>query len=596
MKTNGPVGRKDRSPIIREERSSGMFPGIVFFISFCVVGALAWSQEPVDQSIQAKSADSLFHHIECLLLAAPDDPTIKPEKCGFRYQFEVRRYWNSFSLPQRRVLQSFFSRPKLQTSRLSPSGRFRIHYDTTGINAPALLDNNGARIPSTARAYVDSVASTFDFVWEVETQLLGYPPPPPDKGMGGGNEYDVYILELGRSFYGQTVFEDVVNPRTPNLAYTSFIKIDNDYAGFFSRGVNGLKVTAAHEFHHAIQVGTYGFWEGESYYYEITATWMEDVVYDHVNDYYQYLPYYFNNLSLPFDLSNGFIEYGRALWGKFIEKRFGRDIMKRSWEHMITQKSLPAIDAALRERGTTFVREYSEFSLWHFFTGSQADTLRYFSEGRFYPSVRLADIVSFTPPSSYFSGTARKLSIHFYRILVNRASAQMRGMIPIDTVTIALTNLNLEAAQQGQERSYNFSYRITTEPGDPTYQSLQNGLKYKLLVDDPRNWKSIAFLNSAVKIDEVAAPFPNPFISGRSGGIVFPLDGSHPVKATLNIYSSSFELVYSKVEESRSQYGKPVILWDGRDSKGNFVPSGIYIYLISLPGKELKGKIAVVKE
>jgi len=513
-----------------------------------------------------------------------------PEKCGFPLQFEIRRYWQLFSEQQRAGLQSILARPQLQVSAVSPSGRFRIHFDTSGANVPALLDGSGARIPGTARAYADSVAAVFDFVRRFEVETLGYPPPPGDRGAGGGDEFDVYILELGRSFYGQTIFEDVVIPRNPNSVYTSFIEIDNDYSGFFSRGLSGLKVTAAHEFHHAIQVGNYGFWEEDSYYYEITSTWMEDVVFDEVNDYYQYLTSYFNNLATPFNSSNGSVEYGRAVWGKFIEKRFGRDLMRRSWEYINRMRSLPAIDGALQERGTNFVREYAEFSLWHFYTGPKADTAKYFSEGKYYPSVRIADNVSFVPPTAFISSTARSLSMLFHRLLLAKTTGAT------DTVTIALSNLNMEAAQRGDAQAYSFSYRITTEATDATYAFLKNGLKYKLIVNDPQNWKTIAFFNTNVNIEGDTSPYPNPFISGSSGGVAFPLDGDDQVKATLNIYTTSLELVCSRVAESRSQFGKQVIFWDGRDSRGNFVSSGIYIYRISLPSREVKGKLAVVKK
>jgi len=75
--------------------------------------------------------------------------------------------------------------------------------------------------------------------------------------------------------------------------WTSDIDIDNDFIGskYNAKGIQALRVTAAHEFHHAIQYG-YGWW-GERYPYELTSTWMEDVVYTDVNDYYQYLPDYF---------------------------------------------------------------------------------------------------------------------------------------------------------------------------------------------------------------------------------------------------------------------------------------------------------------
>ena len=537
-------------------------------------------------------ADSVSRRIEQVLSPLAEGSVVQSEKCGFRFQSEVQRYWEFFSPSKRTLLQALLSRPELQTSVLSPMGYFRVHYDTIGINTPFLLDKNGDPVPGSARAYVDSVAQTFDHVWQFETQFLGYPPPPEDRGKGGGNEYDIYILEFSGSIYGLTNFdeENIMNPHKPNPSYSSFIEIDNDFRGYFSAGVEGLKVTAAHELYHAIQIGNYGLWADDIYYYELTSTWMEDVVYDEVNDYYQWLPHYFRNTSLPFNLSNGFIEYGRSLWGKFIEKRFGRNLMKRSWEHISTVRTLRALDVSLREVGTSFVRELSEFSVWLFYTGWRADPTRYFSEGRAYPEIRIIDRVMFIPPTATISSSSRALSLQFYQLLVDR------GLGNLDTVSVALTNINLAAVERSEDRIYGFSYRFTTGDIDGPFESLRNGLKVKFVVSDPMNWKSITFLNSEVDAQDKFLPYPNPFVAGKSGGIVFPVRSNQPMHVTLNIYSSSFDLVWSKTQDTAIQFGKQVILWDGKDTKGSFVPSGIYVYYIITKESEYKGKTAVVRE
>lgn len=541
-----------------------------------------------------KQANSLFQRIERVFSPKSETLDSLSEKCGFRFQFDIRRYRSFLTLDQQAILRELFSRPTLQASILSPSARFRIHYDTTGRNTPAMIDPNGVRIPGTAKSYVDSVAAIFDQVWDFETRTLGYPVPPSDQGAAGGNEYDIYIIEFSRSLYGQTVFndEDVLNSQRPNPTYMSYIEIDNDYLGYFSRGLPGLRVTAAHEFHHAIQVGNYGFWSGENdvYYYELTSTWMEDVVYDDVNDYYQYLPTYFNKTTQPFNLSDGYVEYGRSVWGHFIEKRFGRSVMKRSWEYLSSMRSLQAIDASLRERGTNFVRELPEFSLWHFYTGHRADPGTYFPEARAYPEVRPLDFTTFFPPTATISNTAKSLSIQFYQLAVDGGGGRS------DTITMALTNINQVAAEQGDAQNFSFSYRFTNEPVDGSYELLRNALKVKLIVPDPMNWKSIALLNSTVNINPETLPYPNPFFAGKSGGVAFPIDARQRTRVTLNIYSADVSLICSKVEESTTQFGKQVVLWDGKDSNGKLVASGIYVYLIISEEKEYKGKIAVVKQ
>ena len=72
------------------------------------------------------------------------------------------------------------------------------------------------------------------------------------------------------------------------------MKIDNNYEedGYPTQGLMGLQVTAAHEFFHAIHFSLYSTYEA-SWLMEQTATWMEEQVYDHINDYRAYLQYFF---------------------------------------------------------------------------------------------------------------------------------------------------------------------------------------------------------------------------------------------------------------------------------------------------------------
>ena len=69
----------------------------------------------------------------------------------------------------------------------------------------------------------------------------------------------------------------------------AFCVLDNDYARsqYGIAPINALRVTAAHEFFHAIQFA-YDVYE-DLWFMEGTATWVEDEVYDKINDNYQFL-------------------------------------------------------------------------------------------------------------------------------------------------------------------------------------------------------------------------------------------------------------------------------------------------------------------
>jgi hypothetical protein len=572
-------------------------PSFLLILVIFIVHPLATSQNVASSKFsqsaeERRQADSIFLCIRDVFSSVAAVTRPITEKCGFHFQSDIRRYWNLFSADQRALIKSVFARPTMQASVLSPSGHFRIHYDTTGVDTPALIDQNDVRLPNTARAYVDSAAAIFDYVWDQEIGQLGYPAPPPDKGAGGGDEYDVYVKEFNRNLYGETVFgdEELLDSLRPNPTYMTYMEVDNDFVGYFTKGLQALKVTAAHEFHHAIQVGNYGFWQDDTYYYELTSTWMENTVFQTIHDYYQYLPRYFASTSIPFNVSNGYIEYGRAIWGKFIEKRFGQWMMKRSWEYINSMRPLWAVDASLKEGGSEFIREFPEFALWHFYTGHRADPKDYFTDGSSYPEVRPVDIVDFIPPSATISYTARDLSIQFFQVVMGGGGSTS------DTTSIALTNINLPAAEQGDDHLYSLTYSITSAPVDESYEILPNGLKVKLVVDDPTSWKSIAIVSSGINMAGESFPYPNPFIIGMSSSVSFPVDVTQQTSVTLNIYSSSLDLVCSKVEDPVNQFGRQVVVWDGKNSNGRQVSSGVYIYRIVTGDKEYKGKIAVVRQ
>ena len=92
-----------------------------------------------------------------------------------------------------------------------------------------------------------------------------------------------------RGLYGYCTSDDP--SRRTARAVSAYCVVDDDFArSQFSGSANGLralKVTAAHEFFHAVQ---FAFdWLEDLWLMEGTAAWIEDEVYDSVNDNIQYL-------------------------------------------------------------------------------------------------------------------------------------------------------------------------------------------------------------------------------------------------------------------------------------------------------------------
>ena len=147
--------------------------GLIFLACF----AEAQPRKSLRQAVRGLENDQTI-----FLSSATDSSTVK---CGTPLIHAIRSQWSALSPQSRAELEQVLQRPVLQKSRLSPSGRFRVHYDTTGFNQPALIVGNQSQ-SNTFEAYIDSVKKILDYVWRIEIDSLGFEPPPADGVQGDG--------------------------------------------------------------------------------------------------------------------------------------------------------------------------------------------------------------------------------------------------------------------------------------------------------------------------------------------------------------------------------------------------------------------------
>ncbi|MGB2867668.1 MAG: MXAN_6640 family putative metalloprotease [Bacteroidota bacterium] len=520
------------------------------------------------------------------------DGNVKPPKCGTATMALILAQWDQMSLQQRAEFERVIQRPDLQTSRLSPSGRFRIHYDTTGANEPALL-SDGLRVPNSHEAYVDSLGMIFDYCWTFEVDTLGFHPPPTDGTEGGGPEYDVYIWEYFGGTFGET-FYDQSQPLNSGLPqrFTSFIRIENDFLGYRTAGMDGLRVTAAHEFHHGIQLGAYGLWSlADRYFNELTSAWMEDAVFTNVNDYFYDIPDYFlsfrdaSNRSLGFTtFSFSFPGYERSIWGHFLAKRFGRLIMTDIWQQCKTEPVLQSMQDVLIGHGSDVPTEFSLFSHWNYFTADRADSAHYYPEGKFYPRFRPNISTTLAGPTMTMSSQAFVLSCSMEEF---KRSA--------DTVMAIVTNADLAAAQQLDVSPKNFSVKLTTAPVNEPHQILSDGRNAVFTADNPASWNVSYSLSSTSSAPvTLTAASPNPLNLNSALSLRLPVNDDPNTEAQVLLLSSSFDLLYSSEYTVTREFGMNAVVVPTADFRSK-VASGVCFVFVKTQNFDYRWKVALIR-
>jgi hypothetical protein len=241
----------------------------------------------------------------------------------------------------RRVAESILARPTDGHSGdySAPQSDFRhkcfthfcVHWVRSTRDAPSLTDKHPK---NHTPDWVDKVKSVMNFVWQKEVVDYGYGPPKGDGNSAshhGGNpnsKIDIFVQDVGRQgLYGYCTSDDPRIQFQNNLS--GYCVFDDDFSkkqfsGGGATGLAALKVTAAHEFNHAIQFNYDAF--EDPWFLEATATNMEADVYPAIHDNYQYFPaspLSKKNPDLPVDRwGSGGTQYGSWIFIRFLEEFF----------------------------------------------------------------------------------------------------------------------------------------------------------------------------------------------------------------------------------------------------------------------------------
>ena len=513
-------------------------------------------------------------------------------KCGFGIRVSVHNQWQNFTGLQKVEITNLLQVGSFEKDTVI--GRFHIFYDVSvdSLNTPALLASDNSRIPNTAKQYVDSVGRIFNDVYHIEVEQLGYDPPPFETGE---TSYRVFIVNM--SDYGFTDWDPNISPLNPGSSaprYPCFVHIHNDFSPFYTKGMNALKVTAAHEFHHVIQVGSYGFWANAVYAHELTSVWFENVNYTDVNDYYQYLMDYFvgfsDGRSFNYDPYEG--GYERCVWAHFIAKKFGINMMRRIWEEMRTRTYqentdvfLESNDAVLTDSGMTLRTAFAEFTKWNYYTADRADTVNYYPEGNHYPRFQPLQKIDFYNTTTTTNGNVEPLSSSMYEFDMQQ-----------DTITAIIANVDINNALIRNTAEQKINVTLSSQSLSLPYQEFTNGLKCKISVDTLSLWSSF-FIQSSTRTDVPrlqSDAAPNPFRLAEAPWLKLPINQDEAKTAQVFFFTSSFHLAYSGFLNVNNEGGFWAILVPTSEVKSK-LSSGIYFIIAKTVNSDYKWKIAVIR-
>lgn len=503
-------------------------------------------------------------------------------KCGFALNAELRALRDKDPRASALLKLKAF-RPSLQKSYLTPSRLFRIHYDTTGTNAVSLASTMQPGVPD----YVIEAALAAQRAYSLLVDTLAMQPHKSDRGNDGpqdlGPEFDFYIINQPASRYGETFIND------DNSSYTT---LDNDYSNYFSRGLDGLRVTVAHEYFHAVQV-SYAFRGEDIFFFEISSVWFEDFAYDDVNDYFSYMRSWFRNVSLPLNTRNSLHEYGSALWLHYLTKRLQRaDIVREFWEGIAQEPAIAAMRDVLQASpyNLPFNQALQEFYVWCFFTDYRADDDLYFEEGSDYPAIKL-DRPPILEANETLSENAPQLSAKYFPFLRNAQDVQGRLQIAVDPARFGVT---LFAPNQSDEYQARTAYGLA--PVFAEGQARQDTIVFLVVNSGSTNDEyglQISLGDQIELEDRLEAPFPNPFRPHSAGVLTVPYSITKAATVEAAIFSDDGRIVWNKKPE-RKTIGPGTIEWNGRDEEGKPVPSGVYVMRFIAGAFAASTKIVVI--
>lgn len=241
------------------------------------------------------------------------------------------------------------------------------------------MDSDGDDIPN----IIEVTAEAAEDSWDLIIDDLGYEEPIED-----GSPL-IVIFDDNDEYLSSGA-----------LGITSLLSNGNPYVAIDPWMSDAyLQVTMGHEFFHTVQ---FGYDPSFAYSYqginfaEATATWMEDILFDSVNDYALYIPEFLDYIDYSIFASiipsGSLYQYGMNIWPRFLSEYYDNDVIKNVWETYFDSnidyesdlKLYEAVKDVVDEEGGDLESVFQEFTLWNL-------DLNNYEEGDSYPDLLILD-------------------------------------------------------------------------------------------------------------------------------------------------------------------------------------------------------------
>lgn len=488
------------------------------------------------------------------------------------------------------VIDGYLAWASDENTLLSPAGRFRLGWVTTGDHAVPLADTEPQDgVPD----FVARIARYLDEAWDVAIGEVGLRPPPD-------GPIDVSFRRM--HFFGYSVPVDPV-------AGTARIVLNNSFTRFppnddpEGSALGSAKVTAAHEFRHCSQYAGSRWSEGG--WTELDATWAEERTYPQVNAYHYYL---FGDSPvrrplLPLDSgSGGTGTYDDVVFAIWLNRRWGDAVMRDHWERRAAEPGedpLASWDAVLAPRGVSLAATWADFTGWNYLTGKRAVEGLGYPDAADYPAGEVFARVTDYP--AQVSGDVAHLAA---------APVEFGGFAALGQ---SLLELTFDGADDGGP--FSLALHVRDVEGRATLETvgLDEGNAARVVLRTPADRLAAVGLvvgNPArsgearpwtVAVDTI--PGPPPPLRGRvvtiepnpsNGGAWLECAMSAGAQATVDIFDARGRRC-CRLFSGRLGPGTHRFHWDGRAGDGRPAPTGTYLAVVTAAGREHARKLTIVR-